>query len=70
MRQLLGWLLAALITLHDPLGREIYINAEEIMIITYPDNESKPGVHAKIMIHDSWQYVQETPQQVKDMRDK
>ena len=63
------WLLvlAALITLHQPDGRPIYVNPEEIIVVA-PAGGVYPGA-AKVLVHDTWLAVRETPEQVKFARD-
>lgn len=60
-------LFAALITLHQPDGRPIYVNPEEIIVVA-PAGSIMQG-SAKLLVHDLWISVQETPQQVKFARD-
>jgi hypothetical protein len=62
--------IAALITLHQPDGRPIYVNPEEIIIVSPPDPEFGPRkFKASILIHDAWIHVLETPTEVKRLRD-
>lgn len=58
---------AALITLHQPDGKIVYVNPEEIQIVA-PAGGVYPG-RAKVLVHDQWIAVLETPEQVKVARD-
>lgn len=62
-----GWLLGILITLHQPDGKPVYINADEIMVVAPADGFFHGA--SKILIHDQWLSVQESPEQVKFLRD-
>lgn len=62
------WLLtlAALITLHQPTGGVMYVNPEEIQVI------APAGIYlgkSRVLVHDTWIAVKETPEQVKRLRD-
>lgn len=63
------WLLVltALITLHQPDGKPIYVNPEEIIVVA-PAGYLGEG-RAKVLLHDTWLFVSETPAQVKSARD-
>ena len=65
--RVIGLVFAALITLHQPDGKIVYVNPEEIQIVA-PAGGVYPG-RAKVLVHDQWLAVQETPEQVKFARD-
>lgn len=67
MMRRLALLFTALIVLHQPDGKIVYVNPEEIQIVA-PAGGVYPG-KAKVLIHDQWIAVQETPEQVKFARD-
>jgi hypothetical protein len=59
-------LLGVLITLHTPTGQEVYVNADEIMIIRSPiPYFTARGVGAEVVAHDREISVRETPAEVK-----
>lgn len=59
--------MGALITLHTPLGREIYVNGGEVMLITPPTATAVRGCGAEVMVHDRVVCVWETPREVKNL---
>jgi len=63
------WLLAALITLHQPTG-SVYVNPDEIMIIQ-PALSFNCSAQFKsaVTVHDRTLCVLETPAEVKRLRD-
>jgi hypothetical protein len=61
----LKWLfLFAFIILHNTHGKEIHVNSGEIMIVAPPDAITSPGAGAKILVHDTWIAVKESPKDV------
>lgn len=58
---------AALIVLHQPDGKPIFVNPEEIIVVAPAGNIGRGN--AKLMLHDTWLFVLETPAQVKCARD-
>jgi len=66
----LALIFSALITLHAPSGKEIFVNPDEIMIV----REGGPPFDARhckteVVVHDREVCVRETPDTVKRLRD-
>lgn len=55
-------LVATFIALHEITGGLVYVNADEIMIISDSGPPlNAPGSHASILVHDKWLAVREHP---------
>lgn len=66
MTRLAALLFAAFITLHTPSGREVFVNADEIMMIR--DGIGCPAMpNTEVTVHDHTICVNETPAQVKQL---
>lgn len=67
MNRLLATILfGVLITLHTPSGNEMFVNADEIMVIRSPiPYFAAKGVGAEVIAHDREISVRETPGEVK-----
>jgi hypothetical protein len=62
-----GLLLTALITLHQPDGKPVYVNPDEIQVVA-PAGGVYSG-QTRLLVHDQWIAVTESPEQVKFARD-
>lgn len=65
MTRLAGFLFAAFITLHTPSGREVFVNADEVMLIQLSDVWSAVNCHSEVTVHDKVICVREYPFEVK-----
>lgn len=67
MTRFIAFLFGALITLHSPSGRELFVNGDEIMVIRDETTVAfwSPGCRASVIIHDRELCVRETPTEVK-----
>lgn len=65
------WLIvfAALITLHQPDGKPVYINPDEIIVVAPAGGVFAANARSRLLVHDQWIAIQETPEQVKFARD-
>lgn len=63
----LAIILGALITLHSPSGRELFVNGDEIMVIRGDTSawDWQRGCHAEVTVHDKVLCVKEHPNEVK-----
>lgn len=67
--RLSAYAIAALLTLHQP-GNEVYVNGDEIMIVTPPTKgAAAPWAKTEVVVHDRSIFVLETPAEVKRLRD-
>lgn len=62
-----GWLLGILITLHTPSGREVFVNADEVMMIGASGGWNVGGCATEVLVHDKMICVVEPPFIVKKL---
>lgn len=65
--RLLALIFAAFITLHTLSGREVYVNADEVMLIQSNAMWNVGGCLSEIMVHDKAICVVEAPTTVKKL---
>lgn len=57
------WIVAAFITLHNPIGEKIYIGTD-IIAVRPPVAPHAPACHAEVIVHDHTFCVYESPAEV------
>lgn len=57
------WLMAAFITLHNPVGEKIYLGTD-IIAIRPPSKPAAANCHAEVIVHDHTFCVYESPGEI------
>jgi hypothetical protein len=62
---------AFFITAHDPMGRPIYLNAEQVDSIGFPaPGEAHADSGSRVMVYGIWLWTRERPDELHDAIDK